>query len=252
MKIQLWSDLHLEFHKDFGGRFLDTHHPAAETLVLAGDITSARDRRFLDLVFASTSMRWKNVIFTPGNHEFYRTSLRGGWSNIRDAARDHANVHVLDNSGVTIDGVRFFGGTGWFPEISQHPLAPYEADHDELRGSISDFRLIREFEPAVYMSRKELVDALYSDTEFPDVVVTHHLPDERCVSRRFAGHALNCFFVSDLEVVTVGAKLWLHGHTHDSVDVNIAGTRVLANPHGYKHERAVMDPWKSDFTIEVK
>jgi hypothetical protein len=27
--------------------------------------------------------------------------------------------------------------------------------------------------------------------------------------------------------------LWFHGHMHDSVDYNVGGTRVLANPRGY-------------------
>lgn len=251
MKIQLWSDLHLEFHDDFGGRFLDTHHPAAETLVLAGDITSAVYREPLDLVFASTSMRWKHVVFVPGNHEFFKTSLTEGWANIRSAAASRPNVHVLDNSGVTLDGVRFFGGTGWYPEISQHSMAPYEADFDSLRRGFVDFRLIREFEPAVYMSRKRLADSLYSIEENPDVVVTHHLPDERCVVPKYRGDVSNCFFVSCLDVEGVGSQLWLHGHTHTSVDMTIGQTRVLANPHGYKHERALADPWNSDFTVEV-
>ncbi len=236
MKIQLWSDLHLELTKDWGGRFLDTHYPAAETLVLAGDITSAVYREPLDLVFASTSMRWKHVVYVPGNHEFYKTSLTDGWANIKAAAHSYPNLHVLDNEGVTLDGVRFFGGTGWYPEISQHPMAPYEVDYDALRRCMSDFRLIREFEPAVYMSRKRLADALYSADENPDVVITHHLPHEACVQPKYKGDPFNCFFVSDLDVETVAPKLWLHGHTHSSVDVTIGATRVLANPHGYRNE----------------
>jgi len=252
MKIQLWSDLHLEFNNDWGGRFLDTHGPAAETLVLAGDITSAAFREPIDLVFASTSMRWKHVVYVPGNHEFFKTSLTEGWANIRAAAQDRPNVHVLDNEGVTLDGVRFFGGTGWYPEISQHSLAPYEAERDRARRGMSDFRLIRDFEPAVYMSRKKLADSLYSTAENPDVVVTHHLPHGLCVLPKYIGDPQNCFFVSDLDVETVGAKLWLHGHTHDLVDVKIGDTRVLANPHGYKHERIGTPPWNSDFTVEVQ
>ncbi len=253
MKIQLWSDLHLEFMDDWGGRFLDTHGPAAgaEVLVLAGDITSAAFREPLDLVFASTSMRWKHVIYVPGNHEFFKTSLAEGWANIRAAAASRPNVHVLDNEGVTIDDVRFYGGTGWYPEISQHSMAPYEAIRAKVRKGMPDFRLIRDFEPAVYMSRKKLADDLYSAAENPDVVITHHLPHEACVRPKYRGDPSNCFFVSDLDVETVGSKLWLHGHTHDQVDVTVGKTRILANPHGYRHERALWGPWNSNFTVEV-
>jgi hypothetical protein len=27
--------------------------------------------------------------------------------------------------------------------------------------------------------------------------------------------------------------LWIHGHTHDSFDYTVGGTRVLCNPRGY-------------------
>lgn len=27
--------------------------------------------------------------------------------------------------------------------------------------------------------------------------------------------------------------LWIHGHTHDSFDYTVEGTRVLCNPRGY-------------------
>lgn len=251
MKIQLWSDLHLEHHSDWGGRFLDSYEPAAETLVLAGDITAARFRERLDLVFASTSMRWKHVVYVPGNHEFYETSLTDGWANIKASAANRPNVHVLDNSGVTLDGVRFFGGTGWYPEISLHPLAPYETDVDEFKAGFPDFWFIRGFEPEVYMSRKRLADGLYAINEHPDVVVTHHLPHEHCVVPKYRNDPFNCFFVSDLDVETVGAQLWLHGHTHSSVDVTIGPTRVLANPHGYRNERHKQDPWNSGFVVDV-
>ena len=40
--------------------------------------------------------------------------------------------------------------------------------------------------------------------------------------------------------------LWVHGHTHDSFDYEVAGTRVLCNPRGYArdgvNENAAFDP----------
>jgi hypothetical protein len=29
------------------------------------------------------------------------------------------------------------------------------------------------------------------------------------------------------------AALWIHGHTHDSFDYVVRGTRIVANPRGY-------------------
>ena len=36
-----------------------------------------------------------------------------------------------------------------------------------------------------------------------------------------------------------GARLWIHGHTHDSFDYQVQGTRVLCNPRGYAKEGKV-------------
>jgi Icc-related predicted phosphoesterase len=42
-------------------------------------------------------------------------------------------------------------------------------------------------------------------------------------------------FASSLDefVVSSGAHLWIHGHTHDSFDYCIGNTRVVCNPGGY-------------------
>jgi hypothetical protein len=67
------------------------------------------------------------------------------------------------------------------------------------------------------------------------VVVTHHAPSRQSIHPRFAGSPLNACFVSDAERL-MGVErvvLWIHGHTHDSFDYTVGGTRVLCNPRGY-------------------
>ena len=33
-----------------------------------------------------------------------------------------------------------------------------------------------------------------------------------------------------------GPDLWIHGHTHDTIDRDLHGTRVVCNPSGYRQE----------------
>jgi Icc-related predicted phosphoesterase len=86
------------------------------------------------------------------------------------------------------------------------------------------------------------------------VVVTHHAPSRSSIHPRFAGSLLNACFVSDLEALADGDKvrLWVHGHTHDSFDYQLNGTRVVCNPRGYArdgvNENARFDP---DFCVEI-
>ena len=66
------------------------------------------------------------------------------------------------------------------------------------------------------------------------VVVTHHLPLAMSIHEKYQRSPLNPAFASDLsELVREPVALWVHGHTHESMDYTLAGTRVVCNPRGY-------------------
>jgi Icc-related predicted phosphoesterase len=87
----------------------------------------------------------------------------------------------------------------------------------------------------------------------PTVVVTHHAPSRRSVHPRFDGSPLNACFVSDLEHLLDGrACLWIHGHTHDSFDYVVGGTRVVCNPRGYAKNGVDENPrFDADFCVNI-
>ena len=66
-------------------------------------------------------------------------------------------------------------------------------------------------------------------------MITHHAPTPRSIAPRFHGSALNPAFASNLErlIARYQPALWIHGHMHNSVDVTVGETRVLANSAGY-------------------
>ena len=91
--------------------------------------------------------------------------------------------------------------------------------------------------------------ALAEPFDGPTVVITHHAPTLNSIHPRFAGSPLNGLFVTDAQdlVAASGARLWIHGHTHDSFDYQVQCTRVLCNPRGYvnwsgKTENNAFDP----------
>ena len=75
------------------------------------------------------------------------------------------------------------------------------------------------------------------------MVVTHHLPHPASLPERFKGDLLNAAYASDLtEIIESGRQaLWVHGHTHDSCDHSVDGTRVICNPRGYEDENGRFD-----------
>jgi hypothetical protein len=83
------------------------------------------------------------------------------------------------------------------------------------------------------------------------VVITHHAPSEKSIPPFHLGRILNAAFASNLDwfVENSSVPLWIHGHTHYSVDYKIGRTRVFSNQRGYPHE---VDPrFVPDAVIEI-
>jgi hypothetical protein len=90
-----------------------------------------------------------------------------------------------------------------------------------------------------------LADALAQPFSGPTVVITHHLPHRLSIHPRFEGTRYNPCFASDLDhLVRAPVALWVHGHTHESIDYTVNGTRVYCNPRGYipREPNAAFDP----------
>jgi len=201
----------------------------------------------------------------PGNHEYYGSSLEGAASELKRLCSG-THVHLLDDGEVVLGHVRFVGSTLWTDfELfgnDERKSAAMAAAQRLLR----DFSAIRldsasagPFTPQAAVMRFQrhaqwLAATLAKPHVGPTVVITHHAPSPRSIHSRFAGSLLNACFVSNAERLLGAerAQLWIHGHTHDSFDYRVGGTRVVCNPRGYArdgvNENALFDP---NLVIEV-
>lgn len=231
MKIWILFDMHL----DAGGEPL-APPPEADIAVVAGDIC---DDRWIE-----DTSRLLPVIFVAGNHELYHHNFRERMAGLRALC----GAALLDNSEITVGGVRFVGCTLW-TDYNRGSTAAM----DEAWRTMSDHRLIEwqedpwgRFcpEDALNLHRQSVLFLRNSTCDnnppdMPTVVVTHHAPSVQSIHPRYRdGALLNHAFASDLDYLVEGsgAALWVHGHTHDVSDYEIGETRVLCNPHGYPHE----------------
>ena len=232
--FRVMSDLHFEFHGDGGRAFAEALSPAPdEVLLCAGDVCSS-----LQIVGALSLLarRFRHVVYVPGNHEFYHSTRAKTLEAVyMVAANFPGTFHVLDKGVAEIDGVRIVGCPLWFARD----------DHAD-RSAMNDFRLIRDFDAWVYEENRQCVEFLRREVRAGDVVLTHYLPSRHSVAPRWRGSPLNAFFVCDLTALIVDRQpaLWVHGHTHDSIDYRLGETRVLCNPFGYAHheENTAFDP----------
>ena len=233
-RIRVHSDVHLEIC-DW------TPPPApADVVVLAGDIhNGSRGLEWARRHFPATP-----VVYVPGNHEYYG----GRYHNVRDNLREAAcslEIHLLDGDEVVLDGARFLGTTLWtdFELYGSEPEDVERAMHD-VKRLMRDYRSIRfgpqgKFHPeqSLRIHREQLTwlqSRLHEPFDGPTVVVTHHLPHRRSIHPKYEGARLNPGFASDLaHLVRSPVRMWVHGHTHESMDYAVDGTRVVCNPRGY-------------------
>lgn len=225
MRIQFFSDIHLEF-APFAVPDTD-----ADVIVAAGDIGRAVSGVHWLLALA------RPAVYVAGNHEYYG----GDFDEVRaaiGAACAGTAVRFLDRAAVEIDGVRFVGATLWTDyaggdATAMRLLRLAMNDHQQIR------RGTRAFEPEdAYAehraARAWLESTLASAYEGPTVVVTHHAPALRSW-RAPEDSAYRHAYCSALEalVAASGAAAWFHGHVHWVVDYTLGRTRVLCNPRGY-------------------
>ena len=226
MKIQIISDVHLEFG-NFD--FLDNE---CDILIAAGDIGVGLE----GLEFLQTLE--KPVIYVAGNHEYWGYEVNELQDELIGMSKG-SNVHYLEKKAVVIDGVRFLGCTMWtdFNECDDEEMM------DDLKSIMNDFRYIS-FENSTitpeklikinHDCKKWLERELAKKHEGPTVVVTHHAPTKKS----WAGDPddyLKFAYCNQFEPLLKENQidLWAHGHIHHTSDYKKHGVRVVCNPRGY-------------------
>lgn len=253
VRLNILSDLHLS------RQGLPIPQTDADIIILAGDI--ARPKEALEWARGFS----KPVLYVAGNHEFYGGNL-ASTANDLQALSAETNIHILDNTEMVLHGIRFLGSTLWSDFNLYGAGAIREQAITEALAFIRDFSRIEtgaspaqtfspsDMEALFNANRLWLQNKLDQPFDGPTVVITHHAPSPKSIHPRFEGSLINNCFVSDSEYLMGSERvvLWIHGHTHDSFDYQVKGTRVVCNPRGYAkdgvNENAAFNP---ELVIEV-
>lgn len=276
MKIQVASDIHIEFERPLKYKEpFNLTYTDADVIVLAGDIGVGfkEERNFVERI---AQEHGKPVIFVLGNHSFYAKGnvdrIRGRWAKyMREEGKDN-NVFYLDEGyNYTFGDTNFVGGIFWtdfndYNEFDMLVASDGMNDYQDCRMSKLDSNFdnipcwdnVREY---LFTPRRS-VDEHYKTKEYMshmlsewkgqrNVVVTHHLPSAMSTDIRYKNSSLNPAYCSNLEewIMDRDIDLWIHGHTHSSNDYYIkevdkpenGKTRVVCNPRGYFGYKENMD-----------
>ncbi|MBL8378974.1 MAG: metallophosphoesterase [Burkholderiales bacterium] len=231
MKVQVASDLHLEFFEQRFPDFRAVVPTDADVLVLAGDIHRNAQ--------AAVAFRdWPCPVFLiHGNHELYGADAAEMDAQLR--ACSQGSVTFLEQGEAIIGGVRFLGTCLWTDyALTGNPVESMLAcgrilmDHKAIR--VGDGMFLPEHALQRHRAARAWLEAKLAEPfAGKTVVVTHHGPHVGSIHAQYASDAMNPGFISDLTHLMGPAALWVHGHVHNSFDYAVAGTRVVANPRGY-------------------
>lgn len=230
MKIQIISDLHLEFYSTKRALELINSIPVeADYLFIAGDLLCLREKEKSQEVFSLISSKWKTIYYVPGNHEFwglieppldYLSNFISQWKNI---------VYLNGTQVYKLEGREILGHTLWFPD---DPLNFFYSKY------MNDFWEIKDFTSWVYSENQKVIDFFDKNLNSNSIVLTHHLPSYYLVDEEYKNSNLNRFFVTELsEMIRVfEPKLWIYGHTHPTKtpkETVLYKTCFINNAYGY-------------------
>ena len=234
MKIHIQSDTHIET----GGPIIE---PAviSNVTICAGDIGLIDDLLALERYFNKIKETTDHVIWVLGNHEFYYNSYNKALNDAKEFADRH-NIHLMDielgTDNLTIDGVTFWGSTLWTDLAQGDWFAK-----TQVNKNFSDFYVIKN--DSNFASRNWHVDDTIDINRRTreainwnaDVIITHHCPIMIDNPRFPLSPTTYGFHNTGLEeqIVDCKAKYWVFGHTHHTVNVDVNGTLVISNQHGY-------------------
>lgn len=248
-RLWIFSDL----HQDWANNAWDpaAHAPAGgfDVAAVAGDLHMPLT---MALDWLGDRLPGVPTIYVPGNHDFWSAGGdgRATYDDLiargRDAAARHG-VHLLLDNAVTLDGVRFLGGTLW----TDLRLGTWSLGHalNSSRKGMNDYKRIRRrasgrhkyIRPvdtlALHRATVAFLDAeLAAPRAGPTVVVTHHAPHP--ASLPDAAMDLRWCYASDLGGLIDHGRpdLWVHGHLHDRADYRLGATRIVCNPRGHVEE----------------
>jgi Icc-related predicted phosphoesterase len=243
MRVYAISDLHTDFREN--RLVLEGLSDVAyrqDTLIVAGDI--ADKLQVIKDTLALLKKKFKNVCYTPGNHELWVRN-----ENIDSLQKFHAVLALCDSLGVLTRPARLAGH--WIVPLFSWYQASFAAtdsdDTSELEGW-ADYHFCKW--PAGLGALTDfflgLNEAHIKDYDQPVISFSHFLPRRELLPSRehlkfkqlpqVAGS-----LALDEQIRHLKSGVHVFGHSHIGYDRVIDGVRYVQNALGYPRERAGMN-----------
>jgi hypothetical protein len=219
LKIQIVSDLHLEFRENREWIKRNPLIPKADILLIAGDSYQLAHPESAEAFYERINSDFSQIISTMGNHEFYGSSATITYPTYAQKISDN---HLCLNNQVWVGGdLRIIASILWsyIPQYRQ----------STLEWGMNDFRLINittesgetkrfRAEDCNELHRQSLgfiTAELKKEFSGKTVLLTHHLPSYKCIACEYQSSGINSGFASNLDDLIIdNPKIctWVCGH----------------------------------------
>lgn len=275
-KIQIASDLHIEFLPEDYSTWNEIIEPVAPILCLVGDIgviaiESERKRLLRFLTYCCES--FQNVLFISGNHEYYNSGRGDNIMCMNDIDQViysfegifKGKFKYLNCEKIIIDGILFLGTTLWSEMVNfdcqcvvEGFLRDYKVIYTENRvGAVVGSSETHE----LFLKNKQwLIDNIENNNgKLPICVLTHHTPSlietSNPIYKYDASHPnyyIQHGFSSNLDSLLTNndLRVWAYGHTHYNNVQYRNRTLLLSNQLGYNVSSHIAN-YKRSFVVEV-
>ena len=251
MKFQLFSDIHLEFLKEYPKII-----PKADYLFLAGDIGKIGLQNF-QYFFNYCSQNWKKVFYVLGNHEFYHNhkTYMTLLEEYKQFCKQYPNVILLDNEGIELEdnGIKYFiyGSILWSNPSKEDGINDFYQIKMKNKKNWNAPINLEQFKEL----HKEAMDKLKENIEKDNLIVMTHFPPVRKIGKnttshpKYMGELQETYFANQLEKeLYKNVKIWMSGHTHYCYDFIDEKTRFISNAMGYPDEDI---KWNKDIIYTI-
>nr|WP_236012890.1 metallophosphoesterase [Methylobacterium ajmalii] len=259
VKIWIFSDLHTD-----ATPWTPPEGLACDLAICAGDVADGLTKRSIPWLREHVVPRAREVVYVPGNHDFWRTRYPDEIAAAREASII-AGIRMLDcGQSFNFEGTKIIGATLWTDYRITGHLAMARSIAGDRQAGMRDHRLIQTrdargvpapFRPAAAeelhrQHRARVERALAEPWDGTRVVVSHHAPHARSLLHGEVREMIDAAYGSDLSSILErphAPDLWVHGHIHASRDYQIGRTRVIANPRGHDTSHRKRDgTWVSE------
>jgi len=246
MRIQFCSDLHLEYNQP--KEFPELLEPVAPVLALLGDIGDPESEK-LSIFLDWCCRHWSQVLYVPGNHEFWRVrpgtrkTIESVLENFRALEKKYINLKFCWRQKLySEDGVVILATPLW--SRPAEGVIPHESEHAwvDPDRSFDAETLSRLHEADLKWLQRELKLASNGTV----VVLTHYAPSLLLIDPHKVRHPDETLYASDLDIlIRPPVVAWACGHVHQSIQwlkdwENATGESgqvlITTNPYGYHHE----------------